>query len=95
MRAHVHRRHAEAFYVLEGEVTVIVGGRELRAGPGDWVSLPPGIPHSVALTGAEPVRFLNIHAPSRGFGAFVRALRETGGDPDEAAARAPFDEEDA
>jgi len=95
VRAHVHRRHAEAFFVLEGEVTVIVGGRELRAGPEDWVSLPPGISHSVALTGAEPVRFLNIHAPSRGFGAFVRALRETGGDPDEAAARAPFDEEDA
>jgi mannose-6-phosphate isomerase-like protein (cupin superfamily) len=95
VRAHVHRRHVEAFFVLEGEVTVIVGGRELRAGPEDWVSLSPGIPHSVALTGAEPVRFVNIHAPSRGFGAFVRALRDTGGDPDEAAARAPFDEEDA
>jgi mannose-6-phosphate isomerase-like protein (cupin superfamily) len=94
VRRHVHRHHAEAFYVLEGEVTVIVGDRELRAGPEDWVSLPPGLPHSVALTGPAPVRFLNLHAPSRGFGAFVRALRETGGDPDAAAARAPFDEED-
>lgn len=94
VRAHLHRHHAEAFYVLEGEVTVITGDRELRAGAEDWVSLPPGVPHSVALTGSDPVRFLNLHAPSRGFGAFIRALRDTGGDPEQAAARAPFDEED-
>ena len=93
VRAHVHRHHAEAFYVLAGEVTVITGDRELRAGADEWVSLPPGVPHSVALTGSDPVRFLNLHAPSRGFGAFIRALRDTGGDPEEAAARAPFDEE--
>ncbi len=93
VRAHVHRHHAEAFYVLAGEVTVITGDHELRAGADEWVSLPPGLPHSVALTGSAPVRFLNLHAPSRGFGAFIRALRDTGGDPEQAAARAPFDEE--
>ena len=41
MRAHVHRHHAEAFYVLAGEVTVITGDRELRAGADEWLASRP------------------------------------------------------
>ena len=41
VRAHVHRHHAEAFFVLAGEITVSTGDRELRAGADEWVSLPP------------------------------------------------------
>ena len=65
---HVHHRHAELFYVLEGELALTVGDRELRAEAGSWVQVPPGVPH--AVTG--PARHLDLHAPSCGFGAFVR-----------------------
>ena len=90
---HIHRRHAESFYVLDGEMAVTVDGAELRVGPGGWLTVPPGVAHSLSLPGPQPVRFLNLHAPSCGFAAFIRALAETGGDAEAAAARTPFDEE--
>ena len=68
--AHVHRRHVESFYVIEGELTFTVGGRELDAGPGSWVQVPAGTPHSFVVAGPEPARFLDVHTPSHGRGAF-------------------------
>lgn len=77
---HVHRRHAESFYVLEGELALTAGGRGLRAQAGSWLQVPPDLPHSVWFPGR--IRLLNVHTPSCGFGAFLR-------DGDEAA----FDQE--
>jgi len=94
VRPHVHRHHAESFYVFEGEVRVRFGDREVAVGPGAWLTIPPGVAHGLALAGSEPVRFLNLHAPRCGFGDFIRALPETGGDAEQAATRTPFDEED-
>jgi quercetin dioxygenase-like cupin family protein len=68
---HVHHRHTESFYVLEGELTLTVGDRELRAEAGSWVQVAPGVPHAVS----RPARHLDLHAPSCGFGAFVRGER--------------------
>ncbi|MCP9487046.1 MAG: cupin domain-containing protein [Gaiellaceae bacterium MAG52_C11] len=65
---HFHRRHSEFFYVLAGELTFTTGGRELRATPGSWVQIPPGVLHTFAVTVAEAARFLDIHAPSCGLG---------------------------
>jgi quercetin dioxygenase-like cupin family protein len=65
---HVHRRHIESFYVLDGELTFAAGDRELRAAPGTWVQVPPGVPHTVAVTGDGTARFLDIHTPSFGLG---------------------------
>jgi quercetin dioxygenase-like cupin family protein len=67
---HVHDRHLEAFYVLEGELAVTVDGREQRAAPGSWVQIPPGAAHAVAAAASS--RVLNVHAPGCGFGAFLR-----------------------
>ena len=90
---HVHRRHAESFYVLEGELAFTVGDRELRAVAGTWVQVPPGAPHTFAFSGEERVRFLNVHTPSCGYGAFLRGLHEARTDEELAAARAAFDQE--
>ena len=65
---HVHRTHAESFYVLEGELTFTAGGRELRAEPGSWVQIPPGVPHTFVSPGDRSARFLNVHTPSCGLG---------------------------
>ena len=93
---HVHHRHVESFYVLEGELTFTAGARELRAEAGSWVHVPPGVPHTFSLSGDGPARFLDLHTPSCGYGAFLRALNETPADDDEAAAaRAAFDQEPA
>jgi len=90
--AHVHKRHVESFYVLDGELRFTVGGREIRADTGAWVQVPAGVAHTFAVTGDRPVRFLNLHTPSCGFGAFVRALHQARSDDELAAARAAFDQ---
>ena len=73
---HRHPRHVESFYVLEGELTFTIEGRELRAPAGSWVQVPAGVAHTFAFTGSEPARVLDLHTPSCGLGAFVRGLSE-------------------
>ncbi len=92
---HVHRRHSESFYVLAGELSFTAGGTELRATAGSWVHVPANVPHTFAPTGSEEVRFLNIHAPSCGFGDFVRALESARDEEELRTARAQFDQEPA
>jgi quercetin dioxygenase-like cupin family protein len=86
---HVHPRHMESFYVLEGELALTVGDRELRAEAGSWVQVPPGVAHTSVRT--DEARFLNLHTPSCGLGAFVRGLHEAQTDAELTAARDAFD----
>jgi quercetin dioxygenase-like cupin family protein len=51
---HLHHREDEAFYVLEGQMTVTCGEQTWTATPGSFVLLPRGIPH--AFTVAAPGR---------------------------------------
>ena len=80
---HTHERHADAFYVLEGELEVAVSETETaRLGPGGFAVAPPGALHSFAVP--ERARFLNIHAPGMSFVAYLRklvAIRERGEEP--------------
>jgi mannose-6-phosphate isomerase-like protein (cupin superfamily) len=89
---HVHRRHVECLYVLEGELALAAGGHERRAAAGAWVQVPAGVPHAIGPAGSGPLRVLEVHAPGGGFGAYVRALAE-GRDDEAAAARAAFDQD--
>jgi mannose-6-phosphate isomerase-like protein (cupin superfamily) len=59
-------RLAESFYVLDGELELAVGDRELRAQAGSWVHGPPGVSHVGPSSGAERVRFLHVCTPSCG-----------------------------
>jgi quercetin dioxygenase-like cupin family protein len=90
--AHLHPRHVESFYVLEGELTFRANGREIRAESGAWVQIPPGVPHTFAFTGDAPARFLNLHTPNCGYGAFLRGLHQARSDDELAAVRAAFDQ---
>jgi mannose-6-phosphate isomerase-like protein (cupin superfamily) len=91
--AHVHRRHVESFYVLEGELAFTLADGELRAGAGDWVQVPPDTAHTFAVAGETEVRFLDFHSPSCGFGDFARALHAAGDEGELRTARAAFDQE--
>jgi quercetin dioxygenase-like cupin family protein len=74
---HVHE-HAEAFYVLEGELTFEVGAERERItiGAGGFVVAPAGVAHSYGTAGAQPARWLIIHARDGGFAAFMRGIRD-------------------
>jgi quercetin dioxygenase-like cupin family protein len=93
--AHVHRRHSELFYVLAGELTFTLGGEEQRAAKGELIRIPPGMVHTFAVTGFGEARYLNLHAPSCGFGNFLRALHAARDERELEAARAGFDQEPA
>ncbi len=59
---HLHRHDDEGFYVLEGRLTFYVGEEVYEAGPGAFVFLPRGVPHSYVFE-TEEVRMLGIVAP--------------------------------
>lgn len=72
---HVHHLEDEAFYVLEGTLAVICGGKWLTAGPGDYVFGPREVPHGFKVVGNVPARMLLLCSPA-GFENFVRELRQ-------------------
>lgn len=69
---HVHHDEDEGFYVLEGEVTLFLPGREIHCGPGDHVVAPRGTPHAYRV-GDRPARWLITSTPA-GFERFVAAV---------------------
>jgi mannose-6-phosphate isomerase-like protein (cupin superfamily) len=93
-KPHIHKHHADAFYVLEGEVTFGLGPERERviAAAGTLVLVPAGVIHSFDNDGPAEARFLNIHAPS---GDFVKGLRGQGPwdvhDPPPDGGRSVFD----
>jgi quercetin dioxygenase-like cupin family protein len=68
---HIHLRHVDSFYVLEGELAVLVDDEEALLGPGAYACAPPEVVHGFRTT--APTRFLNFHTPD---GGFANNLRE-------------------
>jgi mannose-6-phosphate isomerase-like protein (cupin superfamily) len=75
---HVHRRHSDLFYVLEGELTLRLGveDRSAVAPVGSLVYVPPLVVHGFRNAGGVDVRYLNFHAPGSGFADYLRARRD-------------------
>jgi quercetin dioxygenase-like cupin family protein len=60
---HVHRAQEETFYVLDGECEWQVGDRRIRAKPGAFLFIPPGVPHNIANATDKPARVLMTVSP--------------------------------
>ncbi|MGA7705819.1 MAG: quercetin 2,3-dioxygenase [Solirubrobacteraceae bacterium] len=60
---HVHHREDEAFWILEGTLTVRCGDQMFTAGPGSYTFLPRDIPHTFVVEGDSPARILSICTP--------------------------------
>jgi mannose-6-phosphate isomerase-like protein (cupin superfamily) len=71
---HIHHREHEAMWVIDGEVTFKCGDETLEAGPGSFVFLPRGIPHTFVIEGDTPARMLVLCTP----GGFERYHIEGG-----------------
>ena len=84
--AHLHRREAEAWYVLEGELTFRFGDRTVVAPAGSFVFSPIGVAHSFGNEGELPARYLELFVPGGFEGIFIeRAALEQAGNLDEEA----------
>jgi len=60
---HVHQADAEVFFVLEGELTLLLPEGERRIGPGGAARLPAGSRHGFRNDGAAEARFLVASSP--------------------------------
>jgi len=60
---HIHHREEETFYVLEGEMTVSVGDRTIKATPGTLVVVPRRTVHSFVIE-SEQLRVLILLTPA-------------------------------
>ena len=76
---HIHRAEDEAFWILEGHLTVRCGDDEFTAGPGTFVYTPRGVPHTFRLEGGVPARLLVLLTPGGGEGFFRDAGRPAAG----------------
>lgn len=61
---HIHHREDESFYLLEGTLSLTVGGETIQASAGDFAHLPRGISHSFKNTGDAPARMLILVTPA-------------------------------
>lgn len=68
---HVHHREDEAFWILDGSVTVYVGDAVIEASAGDYAFGPRDIPHRYVV-GPAGCRMLFICTP----GGFENLVRE-------------------
>ena len=71
---HLHKYHAETFYILSGRLDFYVDGDWLTAETGACLHIPPGVPHACTVVpGAEDARMLMIFQPS-GFDQYLAEL---------------------
>jgi quercetin dioxygenase-like cupin family protein len=61
---HIHSRIEEIFYVVEGQFQIRAGDRVLRAGPGDFVLVPPGVPHGFGNPDGGPAKMVLLISPA-------------------------------
>jgi quercetin dioxygenase-like cupin family protein len=80
---HKHTHEDEISYVLEGELSVIQGGKEQTAGPGEYIIKPRGIFHTFWNAGNERIRFIEVITPGNFeyYFAELAAFLETGKPP--------------
>lgn len=71
---HFHHAHEECFYVLQGELSMLVGDRVLVAGPGDFAVAPRRTAHTFWNARDEPCRFVATFTPA----GFEEVFREFG-----------------
>jgi quercetin dioxygenase-like cupin family protein len=79
---HVHRRHTDAFFVLDGELEFGLGPevRWMTGVAGTFAAAPPNVVHTFRNSSDATAIFLNVHAPSMGFGDVIRGRGHEGFD---------------
>lgn len=62
--AHRHTNCSEAYFVLDGLVSIEVAGEELSVGPEGFVLVPRGTSHTFGNSSDDVARLLVLHAPA-------------------------------
>ena len=75
---HLHQQQDEAFYVLEGALTLWCGEQTWSVSAGSFALLPRGLAHGFKVEGSRPVKMLVLTFPGgpAGFEHFVEEMGE-------------------
>ncbi len=80
-RPHMHSKSAELFYLLDGNLQILIGDRVIIAGKGDLVVVPPAMAHAFATAPGCAADFLIVLTPGiERFGYFRLVERLSKGD---------------
>ena len=89
---HVHHNEDETFYLLEGDVSLFVGGERIDLSAGDYAFAPRNVPHAYVVTSAR-ARILTTLCPGGLEEVFVAAgLPVTGNRQPDHEVMPPIDE---
>jgi len=72
---HLHHDQDEWLYVVEGELDLVVGDKQFRAGAGESVFIPRKVPHGWSPLEDQTCKIINIYQPA---GKIEEFLREVG-----------------
>ena len=71
---HRHTNCSEAYFVLDGLISVTVEDQDMQVGPEGFVLVPRGTAHTFGNATDRPARLLVIHAPA--MDAYFAALHD-------------------
>ena len=77
---HVHHDVDDSFYLLSGQLELRCGDETFVANPGDYVSLPKGVPHALSNVGDDDAVLLQTH-DADSFLTFIRRVGLPGDGP--------------
>ena len=73
---HLHKQTTEMFYVVEGEVELVVDQRRITAAPGSFVLVPENTPHSFSNPGQAQSILLIMFCPADSREQYFEGLAE-------------------
>ena len=71
---HVHADLDDSFYLVSGRLAMRCGEQSFAVGPGGYVALPHGVPHTFRVVGDEPAVMLQVHSDD----SFLRFIQAVG-----------------
>lgn len=78
---HRHALHEEAFYVVSGEVRFTIGAQNHDVGPGTFLMVPTGAPHTFSNPGDDEAVMLTVFTPDLYLGFFRELNGAAGAQP--------------
>lgn len=75
-KPHIHKQMVEIFYVLEGEVALVLGQQQISAPPGTCMTVPENTPHAFGNPSGTPSKLLIMFCPDQSREKYFEGLAE-------------------
>jgi quercetin dioxygenase-like cupin family protein len=74
--SHIHKQLTEMFYVVDGEVELVLGEQRVIAAPGAFMLVPENTPHGFSNSGQTPAKLLIMFCPADSREQYFEGLAE-------------------